>query len=152
MSVVLRLSVESVPDLTAIERESNRPPWNAKLFASEFDNTHSTVYGVRSAGELAGFVVCHVVLDEAHLLNVAIAKRFRGQGLGRQLLAGVLEDLKLRGILWVTLEVRRSNHVAKNLYQSLGFQEVGIRKQYYTDDGEDGFTMRLDMLQWAQVA
>jgi ribosomal-protein-alanine N-acetyltransferase len=146
MAVVVRLSEENVPDLAAIERESNRPPWNARLFASEFSNQHSTVYGLRNAGEVVGFVVCHTVLDEAHLLNVAIAKAYRGQGLGRELLKGVLEDLNLRTVRWVTLEVRRSNHVAKRLYESLGFLEVGVRKQYYTDDGEDGITMRLDMV------
>ena len=91
-------------------------------------------------------MLSHVVVDEAHLCNFAIAKEARRKGMGRALFTYVLRDLHARGVRWVTLEVRESNAVARGLYESLGFQDVGIRRGYYPDNQEDGIVMSLNIL------
>ena len=107
--------------MAKIELESNNPPWSEALFLSEFSNPHSLSFGIRISGVLAGAIVCHAVMDEAHIMTFGVRKDFRGSGLGKTLLKHALKELHLRGVRWVTLEVRRSNQVARSLYEGLGF-------------------------------
>ena len=144
-AVICRLSEGAAPDLARIDRGANRPPWSEKLFHNEFSNPAALVFGARLAGALVGFLVCHVVIDEAHILNFAIEDRQRRQGIGRSILEYVLNDLHLRGVRWATLEVRRSNSAAQALYTALGFQEVGVRVGYYPDDQEDALVLSLNL-------
>jgi ribosomal-protein-alanine N-acetyltransferase len=145
-AVICRLSEVSSADIARIELESNRPPWSERLFLNEFSNQCSLTFGARTDGELAGFVVVHAVIDEAHIVNFAVASRFRRRGVGRELLSYLLQDLFIRGVRWVTLEVRRSNEAARGLYENLGFQEVGVRQGYYPDNQEDALVMSLNLV------
>ena len=149
-AVICRLGPESVPDLVCIELQSGDPPWSEGLFLGEFSNSHARVYGVRSRGRLVGFLVCHVVVDEAHILNLAILPEFRRLGLARALLNHVLADFHDRGVCVVTLEVRRGNIAALGLYETIGFREAGIRAGYYRSNGEDALIMRLDVAQFVE--
>lgn len=143
--VVCRLTKVAAPELAVIELESNDPPWSERLFSQEFGNAFSHIFGVRRDGALAGFLVVHTAADEGHIVNLGVRRAFRGQGLGRALLEGVLRELHSRAIRWVTLEVRRTNGVAQRLYTSIGFSEAGIRQRYYSNDGEDALVYRLNV-------
>jgi len=85
------------------------------------------------------------VLDEAQILNVATAPDHRGRGLGRCVTEALISTLKDKGTAYVTLEVRESNSVARHLYSSLGFYDVGRIKNYYKAPTEDGIIMKLDI-------
>lgn len=146
--VVCRLSEGSAAAIASIEVESNAPPWSEELFRREFQNACSRTYGARAGGELVGFLVCHVVHDEAHIMNFGLRRSERGQGYGRELLSAVLRDLFESTVHWVTLEVRRGNIVARGLYDSLGFLEVGMRERYYTDNQEDALVLKLNLQQF----
>ena len=128
-----------------MDAECNRPPWEAILFHEEFLQSFSRSYGIRCDGELAGFLVLHVVVDEAHILNFGIRTAFRGRGLGRALLGEVIEILNREGVRRVTLEVRKGNEIARKLYSSFGFIEAGTRERYYRDDNEDAVVMALPL-------
>lgn len=143
--MVCRLRAASVPDIVAIEAESNTPPWSSRSFGDEFKNEHSRTYGSRFRGGLTGFLVVHVVEQEAHIVNFGVARAFRGQGIGRALLTCVIDELQQEGVRWITLEVRRSNTVAQRLYSSVGFFEAGVRAGYYLDNQEDALLLRLDL-------
>ena len=84
------------------------------------------------------------MLDEAHITNIAVAKARRGQGVGKALTRGLLQYAANLGVVYATLEVRRSNGVAQGLYKGLGFVYVGLRKRYYEDNGEDAFIFCCD--------
>ena len=142
--VVCLLSAECVPELYEIEIECNRPIWSPQLIANEFRNAHSQVYGARLSGRIVGFLIVHVIFDEAHILNFGIRNSFRGEGIGRVLLVEVIDRLVDEGVRIVTLEVRATNSVARKLYESIGFAEAGMRAHYYTDNGEDALILRLD--------
>ncbi|MFP3471371.1 ribosomal protein S18-alanine N-acetyltransferase, partial [Micrococcus sp. SIMBA_144] len=91
--------------------------------------------------EVAGYCGVWVIIDEAHITNIALHPEYRGLKLGEALLNKAIHFAKSRGALKITLEVRVSNIVAQNLYRKFGFEEGGIRKNYYTDNQEDALVM-----------
>jgi [ribosomal protein S18]-alanine N-acetyltransferase len=95
---------------------------------------------------ISGFVGMWIMVDEVHIINLAVREKKRGQGIGELLLIASIDmAAKLRASL-VTLEVRASNRVAQNLYTKYGFNQVGIRKGYYTDNKEDAWIMTTDII------
>lgn len=94
-----------------------------------------------SASRLAGYAGFWLMLDEAHVTTIAVRPSLRGQGLGELLFIGVIDMAAALGARFVTLEVRVSNYVAQQLYKKFGFREEGIRRHYYSDNGEDALIM-----------
>jgi len=95
---------------------------------------------------IAGFLGLWMMVDESHIINVAVRDKYRGKGIGELLLiAGIDMSYDLNAIT-VTLEVRASNRTAQNLYAKYGFQKVGLRKGYYTDNREDALIMTTDVI------
>ncbi len=145
--IFCRIFDESLPDILRIAAEpvsapwTSITPWHDAVFKSEFQNPCSMYFGARLDGELIGFLVLHLVIDEAHILNFCIQESMRGVGIGRNFLEYVIEHLKENGGKRITLEVKRSNLVAQNLYASMFFTEVGVRERYYTDTQEDAIVM-----------
>ena len=95
---------------------------------------------VTAKGELAGYLCLKLVLDEAEILDVAVAGAMRGRGVGRLLVESALKQSQRLAAVLVCLEVRVGNREAIALYLRLGFREVGRRKRYY-HDGEDAILM-----------
>jgi ribosomal-protein-alanine N-acetyltransferase len=96
---------------------------------------------------MAAFAITQVVLDEATLFNIAVDPAWQRQGLGRQLLEHLIGELEKRDVLTLWLEVRASNQPAIALYESLGFNEATIRRNYYptTHGREDAIIMALPL-------
>lgn len=90
---------------------------------------------------ICGFVGFWVMADEAHITSIAVRETYRRKGIGELLLISVIELAREMKVDFVTLEVRLSNTIAQNLYNKYGFNQVGIRRRYYTDNGEDGLIM-----------
>ncbi len=95
--------------------------------------------------ELLGFAIFWVVHDELHILNVATAPAHRRRGVARAVMEASIEFARGKKCTLATLEVRRSNEGAIDLYKSFGFRAVGIRPNYYVDEGEDAIVMVLDL-------
>ena len=95
-------------------------------------------------GLVTGFVGTWYMVDEAHIVSVGVRSGFRGQGVGELLLIGAIEQAVARGAEVVSLEVRPSNAVARNLYRKYGFSDRGLRKGYYADNREDAIIMTTD--------
>jgi len=94
----------------------------------------------------AGYAVLTWMPDEVHLLNISVAAGLQGRGLGRRMLAWLCADVRRRGAQAMLLEVRPSNAVARTLYASVGFVQIGARKGYYPDAGgrrEDALVLLL---------
>lgn len=116
--------------VAALEAAAQPFPWNRTHFADSLKAGH-WAWVLRQNGEVLGFVVLMGVLDEIHLLNIAIAPGHQGRGLGARLLRHVLGWSARQGMASMYLEVRPSNSRALALYQHLGFREIGRRKAYY---------------------
>ncbi len=93
------------------------------------------------AGRVIAYAGMWLVLDEAHVCNIAVHPDFRGRGYGRQVLTALIDLAQANSMHLMELEVRRSNLVAQNLYHACGFIDVGYRKRYYEDNGEDALLM-----------
>jgi ribosomal-protein-alanine N-acetyltransferase len=145
-----QLSLSNLPEIMAIERVSSTSPWSAQMMKDSLAAAHVRSWGIfAGAGcdELVGYVLFSVIVDEAEVLLIAIRPEYRRQGLGKALLRKGLEDTELLGVKMIYLEVRKGNALAHCLYESLGFQSIGIRSNYYrnphTGESEDAVLMRL---------
>jgi len=94
-----------------------------------------------SASRLVGYAGFWLMLDEAHVTTIAVRPSERGQGIGELLFIGLIDIAASLGARFVTLEVRASNYVAQQLYKKFGFREEGVRRRYYSDNGEDALIM-----------
>lgn len=140
--VVGPMTLDDVPAVHEIERLSFRTPWPAYAFEQELRSNRLARYVVARAGDrIVGFAGVWLMVDEAHVTTFGVHPDWRRQGIGRQLLLNVAEVSVAIGARRMTLEVRVSNLAAQGLYRQFGFEIVGRRHRYYTDDGEDALVM-----------
>lgn len=137
------LGDDDLDDVLAIERASFTNPWTRQMFAVELQNVGvSYAYVLRTPEwRVAAFCTIWVVLDEIHINNIAVRPECRGKGIGKALLEFVLELGAGLGARRATLEVRRSNAAALALYERLGFEVAGARKNYYENPVEDALIL-----------
>lgn len=90
---------------------------------------------------LVGFAGMWTMMDEAHITTIGVGIKHRGRQVGELLLVGLMDEALRRNANWITLEVRVSNIKAQNLYRKYGFSQYGLRRRYYSDNGEDAFIM-----------
>jgi ribosomal-protein-alanine N-acetyltransferase len=126
-----------------IEQESFTSPWTREMYVSELQNVGvSFCYVARDAeGRVVGFCSFWRVADELHINNLAVAPAYRRRGIGRALLGHVLGEADRLGTRRTTLEVRRSNEPARQLYAQFGFAPAGVRRGYYTNPVEDALVL-----------
>lgn len=140
--VIRPMTADDIDAVLKVEQASFTMPWSRAAFTAEVVDNDFAYYLVGEAdGTVVGYAGMWIILDEAHVTNVAVLPAYRGQGLGEQLLTALMADAKKRGALSMTLEVRVSNEGAQRLYRRLGFMPRGIRKQYYSDTKEDALIM-----------
>ncbi len=140
--VVKAMRLDDVAAVHEIERLSFRTPWPAHAFEQELRSNRLARYVVARAGEqIVGFAGIWMMVDEAHVTTFSVHPDWRRQSIGRQLLLNLAELASTIGARRLTLEVRESNEQAQALYRSFGFDIVGRRAGYYTDDGEDALVM-----------
>ena len=138
------LRLEDLDELMAIEAYSFPTPWKRTMYESDLlRNEHSRFYCIRHvpSGELAAYIGTWFIYDEAHVGTIATKREHRGQRLAEQLLAYTALQALNERMEYIVLEVRASNQSAIRLYTRLGFEQVGLRRGYYTDTGEDALLM-----------
>lgn len=138
-----------LPAILAIENAVNGSPWSERSFRNEIDHPHGLFRVALEGGEVVGYGGVWLVIDEAHVTNVAIAPDFQRRGIGRRLMLELLRAAREAGMACATLEVRAGNAPAIHLYESLGFERSALRRGYYPDNKEDAVVMwrhRLDDL------
>lgn len=144
---IRRMRRTDIPAIVAIEEETFPRPWKQDAFESELDRNPSARYLVLLDGKrLVAYGGAWVILDEAHMTNIAVQESYRGKGCGRRLLHALMAYLSNLGVAYVTLEVRKSNLAAQKLYASHGFIKLGVRKRYYEDNHEDALIMVCDKM------
>lgn len=140
-------TANDIPSLIEIEKLSFTTPWSEETFHHELTDNALAHYTVADyGGRVIGYCGVWLIVDEAHVTNIAVHPHFRGQKIGEGLLTYVMAMAQLQGAGKMTLEVRPSNKAALNLYKKLGFIHTGIRPRYYQDNHEDAWIMwvRLD--------
>ena len=142
MIQIIPMTLEQVPQVAQLEKLCFADPWSENSVASELNNPLSFWLVAMEGERLAGYVGSQSVMGESDMMNVAVHPDFRRQGIARQLIEALIAALKDRDCHSLTLEVRASNAPALALYEALGFQEVGCRRNYYRDPKEDARILR----------
>jgi ribosomal-protein-alanine N-acetyltransferase len=143
-----RATRDDLVGLAEVEAASASQPWTPGQLEDEMGAPGGEILVARARGARSGaalrvvaYCACRVVLDEASVMNVAVASEWRRRGLARLLLRTALRRAARAGARRAFLEVREGNLAAIALYESLGFTRVGLRRRYYRDPLEDGIVM-----------
>ncbi len=136
-------------DILCIEKNSFITPWKLPQFVDELNNPYSHMWGLIEGEELIGYICFWMVVDEVHIMNIAIRADMRRKGMAKLLLSELIRFAKSRNMSKIWLEVRPSNKAALSLYKKMGFKKVAIRKKYYSDTNEDAIVMALEIGQKA---
>lgn len=153
--MIERATLNDLDAIVAIENCSFPFPWSRNLLKAEINGKEfSFVYVLRlvqpspSAGTLVGYIYFWLAADEVHILDIAVDPNYRRFGYGRQLLRFALDFGRERGACSAFLEVRASNLAARRFYETEGFEQIGVRKQYYSDNREDAHLLKKE---WANA-
>ena len=136
-----RMTVADLDDVMVIEAAAFASPWSRQFFLEELQATCARSIVCQREGKPVGYVIYWELTGELDIHNVAVHPKYRRQGVARAMLTDIIESAAKRGFRRMTLEVRKSNDPAQTLYRSLGFEICGLRKGYYSDNGEDAWIM-----------
>ena len=139
---IVPMNEHHVPQIALLEQECFADPWSQQSIASELHNPLSLWLVAQEGQTLLGYVGSQTCLDETDMMNIAVSPTSRRQGVARALIEALVSALRERGSKQLTLEVRASNGPARQLYESLGFLQVGLRKNYYRNPKEDALILR----------
>ncbi len=132
---VVPMAERHLAALAEIEKACFHAPWSEAMLREELGKGIFLV--AERDGQAIGYVGCQTVLDEGYITNVAVSPDCRRQGVGRALIAELVQRARAQGLSFVTLEARASNAPAIALYEGAGFVRVGVRKNFYTAPTED---------------
>ena len=146
------MTLEDVDAVHDIERQCFTIPWSRDAFLREVNENQCARYVLlKEDGVPVAYAGVWFVLDEGHITNIAVRPDRRRRGYGERVTRAMMQLCADSGMGYLTLEVRRSNTAAQSLYRKLGFVEVGCRKRYYADTGEDALVMACEDLPPAQA-
>lgn len=140
--IIRQMKAEDAPAIAAMEKCCFSDPWSEASIASEVHNPLSYWLVAEDQGRVVGYVGSQSVLDAADMMNLAVAPEYRRKGIGKALVNALANHLQQNNVIALLLEVRVSNTPAIALYEQMGFQQVGIRPNYYRHPREDALILR----------
>lgn len=139
---IREMEVTDMEQVMAIEQALFSVPWSETGLFSFLLRQDALFLVAEEKESILGFGGILMALDEGDILKIGVMPKMQGQGIGRKLLDALIRKAGEKGVSSIYLEVRASNQAAVHLYRSFGFQQTGIRKDYYEYPREDGITMR----------
>jgi ribosomal-protein-alanine N-acetyltransferase len=143
------MQLSDLDDVMEIEQVAHSHPWSKNSFIDALANYYDAWVLRLESGELVGYFVQMTVLDESHLLTIAVKTSMQRKGVGAYLLQQLIDQSSQKQMRVVLLEVRMSNLAAIKLYESHGFTQIGRRKNYYQvtpQTREDALILQLQLL------
>ena len=141
--IVPLTSPQEIDGILAVEAESFTNPWTRDMYLAELEH-HGVAYFLLAKnddGQIVGFCSFWYVLDEVHVNNLAVLPEYRRRGVASAILKHMFSETRRMGAKRVTLEVRRSNVAAQQLYENFGFAVAGVRRGYYRQPEEDALVL-----------
>jgi ribosomal-protein-alanine N-acetyltransferase len=144
--MIRAMTPDDVDAVLAIEQAVQAYPWSRGNFTDALGSGYLCSVDEQD-GQITAYAILMPLVDEAELLNIGVASAHRRKGIGRAMLAGMLEAARKKNLRCVFLEVRSSNAAALALYRSAGFMQIGVRRGYYrnADGAEDAVTMACEL-------
>ena len=143
MITIRKIAESDLDALCELESACFSTPWSRQSLQEEIVNPSAYYIAAESAGTVCGYAGLICAADEGFVTNIAVLPQHRRQGAGRALVKALADYAKSSSFSFITLEVRLSNTAAISLYTSLGFQEMGERKNFYTKPVESAMIMTL---------
>lgn len=131
----------NIDDILEISKECFSVPWSRKSVQNEFENNPAFYLIAKVDEKIVGFGGYWVIFDEAHITNIAVLPSYRRLSIGSIILEAMIQNAKSKGVVDMTLEVRKGNIKALKLYSKHNFKEEGRRPDYYSDPKEDALIM-----------
>jgi len=144
-----RLTSIEIPSALSIEEQNSDYPWSQLQFTTSIENSKNLCYCLSQNGKTIGYLIAMLAVDTADILNIGIDSDFQRKGYGTGLINHLIEELKKKDIGEILLEVRAGNKSAIQFYKRQGFEEISVRKNYYTKNSknqshrEDGIIMSI---------
>ena len=138
---ILELKNEDVLMVAEIEKECFSKPWSEKAIKTEINNDLSYFVVAKVGNEVVGYGGMYSVMGEGYIYNIAVKRKYRKFGIGTNIVNELVNYSKIKSLNFLSLEVRKSNTPAINLYSNCGFEKVGNRKNFYTNPLEDAIIM-----------
>lgn len=135
------MTAGDVDRIAELERLCFRTPWTRASIAGELKNSAAHYLVCVRENTVIGYAGMWLIVDEAHITNVAVAPEHRREGLGRRIMLAMMHEAHALSAVSMTLEVREHNYAAQSLYAKLDFELAGVRKGYYYDTGENAYIM-----------
>lgn len=144
MIKIFPASKKDVSAVASLEQELYPQPWSQKDFEEILAQEAFWFWVAKKENAIVGYLVCQVVEEkEAELHNIAVAREYQRQGIGKTLLQKLIGDLKQKNVSEIFLMVRASNLPAQKLYESFGFKKISVRQRYYHNPEEEAWIYRL---------
>ncbi len=137
------MQMEHISGVAEMEKQCFSEPWSVQMFEGMLANASCTGFGAFEQEQLVGYGCVMCAAESADIITICTDLAFRKKGIGRALLEKMVACAWKKGCTEIFLEVRRGNIPAISLYGSLGFSQIGIRKNYYTSPQEDAVVMIL---------
>ncbi|MDR0879114.1 MAG: ribosomal protein S18-alanine N-acetyltransferase [Clostridioides sp.] len=135
------LKSEYIDGIFEVEKSCFEDYWSRESFVKELTNSMANFVVALVAGKVVGYIGTWTILEECNINNVAVHPDFRGLKIGDRLMSELICRCQSDELTAITLEVRKSNSIAQNLYRKYGFKISGIRKEYYSNNREDAIIM-----------
>ncbi len=137
--------LNDIDEIISIENDVMSCPWSEASFREAIDSNHAFVMVACDADVLIGYSVVYMTPPESELPDIVINRNYWHNGIGSELLKETINYARSKGIEAMFLEVRKSNESAHSMYLHQGFEDIGIRKYFYSNPVEDAICMRLDL-------
>ena len=139
---ITKMTEAHIGQIAELEKICFNDPWSENSIASELNNRLSCWLVAIEAGKVIGYLGSQTVLGETDMMNIAVHPDYRKNGIASNLIGELISTLMEQGSHSLMLEVRESNEPAKSLYLKLGFEVVGVRKNYYRNPKENALILR----------
>lgn len=143
--IIRPMAAEDLETVVILEKELFSDPWPMSAFMDDLVSDYSHPFVVQIDTEIAGYAILWIGVDEGHLTNIAVAKKYQRKSIAKRLLSYILRFAAESGLTQMILEVRPSNTPAIFLYESFGFARLGVRKRYYRNPVEDCLVMKKEI-------
>lgn len=142
---IKNMNLTDMEETVELEEKTFSHSWSKESFESIIlvEENLGVIARDKKSGVIAGYCIFTTSFEDADLCRIAVAKQWRRQHLADKLLEYSFEKLKKSGIQRILLEVRKNNYAAISLYKKYGFEQIGIRKGYYSEPLEDGLVFQL---------
>ena len=138
---IVKMAKEDIKQIAEIEKACFSTPWSENAINEELFNPLSVFFVAKYEDTVVGYIGMHHVIDEGFIANVAVSPQFRQKGIAKALIQTLIAYAEQHALSFITLEVRKSNQNAINLYTGQGFITEGERRHFYEHPKEDAYIM-----------